>query len=601
MQSKWPIRAALLGFFVFFATFSSGPAAALETSLTVPGGPDGLQDRLSQSSSVMSADARGLDSPLELLSAALSDYRTMVQIMYDEGFFSPVVNIRLDGREAADIDPLNTPTKVDRIDITVQPGPAFRFGKADISPIAPETELPESYAPGKPATTGAIRDAASAAIQGWREAGYAKAEVGDQRVTARHREAQLDSDIDIATGRRLTFGKMSIKGTSDVRPESIAKIAGFPSGEQYSPQKIQKVGTRLRRTGTFNVVTLREADTPNADDTLDFESTFEDLPKRRITFGLELSSRNGLDITSTWLHRNLFGGAERLRFDATIRNIGGDEDIDGGIGLRLDRPDTLGPDDNTFYIANIERRNRTHYNITTATVGIGVRRTFSDRLFAEGYVGTNYSRSDDAFGNDRPFRYIVFPLRAEWDQRDNKVSATRGYFLETRVTPLIGLSDTDSGGQITLDSRGYWDVNTGGRVVLAGRLLLGSLIGPSLAAVSPDYLFYSGGAGTVRGQPFESLGIPVGTGIAGGKSFLAVNAEIRGKITEKIALVGFYDHGTVGADAFVDSNSVSHAGAGLGIRYDLGGFGPLRFDLAYPTSGVTGDGLQFYLGIGQAF
>lgn len=48
-------------------------------------------------------------------------------------------------------------------------------------------------------------------------------------------------------------------------------------------------------------------------------------------------------------------------------------------------------------------------------------------------------------------------------------------------------------------------------------------------------------------------------------------------------------------------DSPYHSGAGLGVRYDLGGLGPLRLDLALPVDGDTGDGLQFYLGIGQAF
>ena len=45
----------------------------------------------------------------------------------------------------------------------------------------------------------------------------------------------------------------------------------------------------------------------------------------------------------------------------------------------------------------------------------------------------------------------------------------------------------------------------------------------------------------------------------------------------------------------------SHAGAGLGIRYDTG-IGPIRLDLATPISGDSdGSSLYIYVGIGQAF
>ena len=107
--------------------------------------------------------------------------------------------------------------------------------------------------------------------------------------------------------------------------------------------------------------------------------------------------------------------------------------------------------------------------------------------------------------------------------------------------------------------------------------------------MTPDFLFFSGGAGTVRGQPFESLGIPVNGGVAGGKSFLGLSGEVRGKITDTISLVGFYDFGTVDTSSFIGSDAEYHSGAGLGVRYDLGGFGPLRLDLALPVQGETGE------------
>ena len=575
--------------------------AALETTLTVPGGSKELVERLEENSSVATAESRGLDTPLEILSAALSDYRTIVQILYDEGYFGPVVSIKLDGTEAAEISSLSVPAQINRAVITVQTGPKFTFGEAIVQPVTPETELPEEFAVGKVATTGAIQQAASAGVQGWRNAGHAKAEVGSQKVIARHAQDKLDAQIDLAPGPRLRFGKMIIQGDTDVRHRSIEKIAGFPEGEVYSPEKIQKVGTRLRRTGTFNVVALEERETPNPDGTLDFDATFEDLPKRQLTFGLELASRDGIDLTATWTHRNVFRRAERLRFEAAIRNIGGAEDIDGRIGLRLDQPDRLGPDDNTFWNALLERRNTENYNVTVASLGYGARRTFSDRLYAEASAGFQWSSADDAYGDDRRFRYFVLPFRSEWDRRDSKVSATRGFYLDSQVTPFAGISETESGIRLFFDGRGYTRVGSSDRLVLAGRVQLGSVLGPSPDGVTPDFLFFSGGAGTVRGQPYESLGIPVGTGVAGGKSFLGLSAEVRGKITEAISLVGFYDYGTVDTSSFIGSGAEYHSGAGLGVRYDLGGFGPLRLDLAVPVQGDTGNGLQFYIGIGQAF
>ena len=49
------------------------------------------------------------------------------------------------------------------------------------------------------------------------------------------------------------------------------------------------------------------------------------------------------------------------------------------------------------------------------------------------------------------------------------------------------------------------------------------------------------------------------------------------------------------------SDGESHAGAGLGVRYNTG-IGPIRVDLGVPVSGPGNpSGLQIYIGIGQAF
>ena len=80
----------------------------------------------------------------------------------------------------------------------------------------------------------------------------------------------------------------------------------------------------------------------------------------------------------------------------------------------------------------------------------------------------------------------------------------------------------------------------------------------------------------------------------------AATLEARAKVTDKIGVVGFVDWGSIGLDGFSGGFSDSHAGAGLGLRYETG-LGPIRLDVASPISGTTGDGVQIYVGLGQSF
>jgi translocation and assembly module TamA len=139
-------------------------------------------------------------------------------------------------------------------------------------------------------------------------------------------------------------------------------------------------------------------------------------------------------------------------------------------------------------------------------------------------------------------------------------------------------------------------------VTLAFRGLAGSLVGPSIATAPADFLFFSGGSGTVRGQEYQSLGVDLSPGVTiGGRSFLGLSGEVRVQARRKLSVVGFYDAGYIGSESFVDGSGEWHSGVGAGLRYDTG-IGPIRFDLAIPVSG-PGDntGLEVYIGIGQAF
>jgi translocation and assembly module TamA len=190
-----------------------------------------------------------------------------------------------------------------------------------------------------------------------------------------------------------------------------------------------------------------------------------------------------------------------------------------------------------------------------------------------------------------------------WDKRDNKTDATKGYYLDAEVKPFLGFGTTGTGVRLKSDMRAYRGFGEDNKVVLAGRLQVGAVFGSGLLETSPTDLFYSGGGGTVRGQPYQSLGISTtrngATYDVGGTHFIGASAEVRTKVTEKIGVVGFVDAGRVDDGGFFKSGDW-HAGAGLGLRYGTG-FGPIRLDLAVPVGGSTGKGGQVYVGLGQSF
>ncbi|MCK0143498.1 autotransporter assembly complex family protein [Aliiroseovarius sp. F20344] len=577
-------------------------ALALETvEITVQGLNDDLKSAIESASLVQTAKNDGETDPRDVMAAALAEYGRLTEILYANGYYGGVVSVKVDGREAGLIPVFNLPKQINTVTVSVDPGPAFTFGQARVAPLAPGTTLPDGFKSGAAAKSTEIQAAADAAHLAWRQAGHAKANLTGQKITADHNRRQLSADLKFSPGPKAFFGRMTQTTPSAVRSDRIARIAGFPTGTTFSPDALEVVANRLRRTGAFSSVALKEADALNPDNTLDVGLALADEKPRRFGVGAELSSLEGVGVSAFWMHRNLFGGAERFRVDGEVTGIGGQHGgIDYRLGARLEQPATFGPDTTAFGFATAAYEDEPAYISRNVDLGVGMTRIFSETLTGEIGVGVHYSDTTDVFG-DREFFHLTLPLGLTWDRRNDLLDATSGSFVRAEVTPFLSLNDGGSGARAFVDARAYGALDTGDRFVVAGRVQAGTVYSDDVKDIPPEYLFFSGGGNSVRGQPYQSLGIPVGNGdLRGAQSYLALSTELRATITDTIGLVAFADAGHVSDDSLFAGEGGWHAGAGLGLRYKTP-IGPLRLDVAGPISGDTGDGIQIYLGIGQAF
>lgn len=574
---------------------------AAEVVVQLPPDAQGLAGHLRDASlsaqTVTQEDATAQD----ILAAARADYARLTGALYEVGRYGGVVSILVDGREAADISPFSTVRRIGRIVLRVQPGPVFSFSTTRIAPLAPETELPPGYRPGAPAFSGIVGNAIKASTDAWRERGHAKVAIASQRITANHANARLSTEVTLAPGPRLTFGDLVVTRPGRVRPDRVREIAGLPTGEVYHPDEVRKASRRLRRTGAFSSVVLEEAGQIGPGNTLDVTATMADARPRRFGFGAEISSLEGLTLGGFWLHRNLLGGAERLRVEGEVGGIGGDSGgIDYIFSTRFERPATLTPDTDLFFSAKVQELDEPDFRERSVQVEGGLSHIFNDELKGEMSLAYQYSDIDDDLGS-RQLEHLLVPVSLTYDTRDEALDATSGAFLNLDVTPFAGLGNGSLGARVFFDARGYYGFGPKNRLVFATRAQLGTVNGAGLNEVPPDMLFFSGGAGTVRGQSYQSLAVELGGGLrVGGRSFAALSAELRAQVKGKWSVVGFADAGFVGANSWWDDQGNTHYGAGFGVRYDTG-LGPIRVDIATPIGSNAGDGIELYVGIGQAF
>ncbi len=596
---------ARIGLSVGFLVVAATPVFSQDITLTAPDTGPQLTALLENTSLVLSIDADLDPAPQDYVAAARADYRTLLTALYTKGYYSGTVSIRVNGREAASIAPLDAPKRIDSIAITIDKGPSFTFGTARVAPLAPATTLPPAFAPGERADADIIRQAARAGVDAWRDAGHAKASVADQQIVARHPQQQLDAQISLTPGPKLTFGPLIVTGNENVRESAIRRIAGLPVGEVYSPAELEAAARRLRQTGAFDSVALREAESIGPNATLPIEAQIAESLPRRLGFGLELSSVEGLKVSGYWLHRNFFGGAERLRFDGEVEGIGGGTGgTDYSAAVSLGIPAIYGPKTDLLATLEIGREDEPDYLLDKIAAEVTATRFITEDLEFSAGLGVLRARETDAFGVEQ-YTLLTLPLSATLDRRDEPTNAQNGYYVDVDATPFISVDGETTGARIYVDGRAYRSFGEAGKFGVAARAQVGSVLGASRDETPVDFLFYSGGSGTVRGQPYKALGIDrvvAGEDVTlGGLSFIGAQVEARYAVTSSIGLVGFYDVGYVGETQTPGSDGDWHAGTGIGLRYNTG-IGPIRLDVGTPANGDGAfEKVQVYIGIGQSF
>nr|WP_207747623.1 autotransporter assembly complex family protein [Pelagibacterium limicola] len=573
-----------------------------------------LDSALRAASSLWADQERPASGVPGLLAKARGDYARLTAALYNHGYYGGAISILVDGREASAIPPDARIGEPATISVRINPGRQFIFGRletANRAPLATDpddfVDVPEEqgFAPGQIARATAIARAEQLLVQAWRQQGYPMAEIGARNVVADHATGTVDVRISVAPGGYATIGPVSVQGTENMNPDFVVRQTGLVPGAEYDPDDIALARERLSRLDVFRSLRIEAASAINPDTSLPFTVIVQEQPLRRFGVGATLSTIDGLGVEGFWLHRNLFGEAERLRLDARIAGIGWPVDtaeFDYAFGGTFTKPGILTPDTDFIGTMAAQRLVLPLYTETSVSGRIGLNHLFTDTISAEGGLQVKHSLFEDdlTFGN-RNFTMVGAYGAATFDNRDSQLDPTGGFYLAGTLDPVYEFEYQNAIIRATAEARTYLAFGPESNFVLAGRVRAGALGGPSLAEIPPDMLFFAGGGGSVRGYGFRSIGVDDGMGgVTGGRYLLEASIEGRVRFNEEWGAVGFVDGGYVAADTFPGLDQL-RLGAGVGVRYYTV-LGPLRLDVAIPLNKRPGDpDYALYVGIGQAF
>jgi len=583
---------------------------------TIKGADGELLQAISDSATLVALQDDAVPTLAALVRRSEDDIDRVTRALRSFGHYLGTVEVAIadlpprDPGLAAAISAATGPVEVT---IEVEPGPQFTIGVVALVNAADDTSvLPEEIdmseigiAAGDPARSDAILAAESRLARQMRGQGYPFAKVTGRRAVVDFETRTMDVTYLLEFGPRAQFGAIEIEGLEQVDRDLVTALATFAEGDRYSPDALTDYRAALSELGVFGSVRVRTAESLDADGRLPVTIAVTERKRRFIGFGADFATSEGFGVNGFWGHRNLFGGAERLRLGLEVARIGENDasDYDYGGTLNFRKPAFLIPEQSLLITAEARDENPDAFDRTGVKSTIGVERRLSESLTVDAGISFEYEEiTDDIEGSDN-FTFVGLPIGFRWDKTDDLLNPTTGSRLSAGFTPLLEvLGSTQNILRLRTSGSTYYDFDTDGETVVAGLVGLGALTGEDLEDVSASKRFYAGGGGTVRGYDFQSVGpLDADDDPIGGRSLFHFSLELRQRVFGDFSLVPFIDGGTVFESEYPDFSEDLRYGAGIGIRYATG-FGPLRFDVATPLNGRDRDDVvAVYISLGQAF
>ena len=463
-------------------------------------------------------------------------------------------------------------------------------------------------------------------IDALQQRGYVRARIvaSEARVDPENTTAALS--LRVRTGPRLDFGPMTIEGLARYDESIVRALAPWEKGggggggdrddrddrpgqasatgaEDAAPRallpydfdELLAFQGRLRESGYFgSVEVLPDFAAVLADPartTVPIRVRQSERPAQHVTMGVGVSTDEGARALLGYDHRDLFGRAWQLESGVLLQSVrrrvfasvrtpqkASGHYYQGGV--RLEQFDVQG-----------ERTNK-----KTAFFGEGKRAGNAVRFLSLQYQTEDRRvRGLGPIGSSR-----ALTLAWTWSTRrlDSLIDPHRGYSVSASLSGASEsvLSDRSF---VRAHSRvmGFWPMPDetwleGG--ILVGMAEVGQVFAAARDGIPSENLFRTGGASTVRGYDFLSLGVREGRAVVGGRVLALGSVEYQHPVRRDWYAAAFFDIGDA-ADTWGRYDPV--AGYGIGLRW-RSPVGPVNLDLAY---GEAVRSWRLHFTVGYAF
>ena len=495
--------------------------------------------------------------------------REVPALLATEGYFSPVLVVsERAGSLWLEVDP-GQRSHVDRVRIVID---------GDVEPARREA-LIESWKlkSGEPFRQSAWDDAKQSLLADLIAVDFAAGRLQDSRAEVHPETQRVDLQVVLVAGPSYSFGELKISGLKRYSAALIERYnRSVEPGRPYSEERLLALQTALQDTPYFGSVTvaLDRSDDGGVPATADGRVSAPVLVHVRerapyqVSLGAGFSTNTGARVEANYRSADLFGRAWELHSGVRIEQLRQTAYAD--VFLPPDqrrRRDGVGA---AFEKSDIEDLALEGYSIGATRVQ--KRGSIEQRLALNWLQEKQTPKGSPTTTN----RALTAQAGWTWRHAPDPLNPSEGIALQAQLGGGSKqlLSDQDFLRTYLRYAQGLpLGVSDG----LFLRAELGVTLAPSSDGIPQSFLFRTGGSNSVRGYAYQSLGVPDGSAVVGGRYMMTMSAEYTHWITPAWGAAAFVDAG----DAQDSRDAFDLAlGYGVGARWKSP-LGPLGIDLAY--------------------
>ena len=488
------------------------------------------------------------------------------EILATEGYFSPEFNFEeRDGGLNLTIDP-GLRTTITSVDVAVD---------GNIEPKAKSSLIDSWQLPvGHPFRQDDWNTAKQQILSELLAVEYADARLVDSEaaIDTETHSARLSTHYD--TGPRYRFGPLRVEGLQNYGPELIERYnRAVLAGQPYREERLNALQSTLQSTPYFaSVQTSLDRDAAEIQDdgtaTAPVLVRVRERSSHRVSFGAGFSSNTGARVELNYHTPNLFNQAWAL---------------DSGLRIEQKRQTAYA---DVFLPPDARNRRNSLGAMAEASDIQGLRteryafgaQTVQQRGIVEQRLSLNWEQERRETDASLPSTSRALVPNGVWTWRhvDSLLDPHLGSVVQVQIGggAKAALSDQNF---VRLHGRFQQYIPLGRVDTLILRGELGYTFANSRQHIPQDYLFRTGGAGSVRGYAYQSLGIKEGTAVVGGRYLAIASVEATHWLNEAWGIAAFIDAGDA-VDALQDVRLA--IGYGLGARWRSPA-GPIGVDFAY--------------------